>query len=301
MIEKGNNILNEPTTSWGGSWTEKKLNAFAKYVSAYLTIMKKNSYWKTIYFDGFAGSGHRSENTESDLYKQLSLTIEDERVYKGAAERVLSLDNNLSFDFHYFIDSNEESLRKLEVKLEKFQKGRTPFQYRPGDCNQKLFELSAALKDKKKKLAALVLLDPFGMQINWDAIASLKDTKSDIWILIPTGVIVNRLLDNKCELKSSPLLQSFFGLSEDEIKKEFYRKHTLPTLFGEEDEIIKKISKPIQQISKVYIKQLKTIWEHVTEEQLILYNTHCVPIFHFVFASNNIFATKIAKDIIKNI
>ncbi len=294
-------ILNEPNAEWGGSWTEKKLDAFAKYVSAYLTIMKKYPYWKTIYFDGFAGSGHRSENIETELYKQLSLSIEEEKVYKGAAERVLSLSNNLSFDFHYFIDSNQESLNKLEDKLGKLQKGKKQFQFRPGDCNQKLFELSAALKEKNSDLAALVLLDPFGMQINWNSIASLKGTRSDVWILIPTGVIVNRLLDNKCELKSSTLLQTFFGLNEDEIKKVFYRKHTQPTLFGEDDEIIKKISKPIQQISKVYIKQLKTIWEHVTEEPLILYNTHNVPIFHFVFASNNTFAVKIAKDIIKSI
>ena len=55
-----NNIISEPSAEWGGIWTEKKLNAFAKYVSAYLTIMK-NHHWKTIYFDGFAGTGNRKE------------------------------------------------------------------------------------------------------------------------------------------------------------------------------------------------------------------------------------------------
>ena len=44
---------------WGGKWTEEKLDAFEKYVRAYLTIM--NNYrdvygWKLLYFDGFAGS-----------------------------------------------------------------------------------------------------------------------------------------------------------------------------------------------------------------------------------------------------
>ncbi len=48
------------SSEWGGRWTEEKLDAFEKYVNAYLTIM--NSYkekydWKLIYFDGFAGSG----------------------------------------------------------------------------------------------------------------------------------------------------------------------------------------------------------------------------------------------------
>jgi hypothetical protein len=40
---------------WGGPWTEKKLEAFSKYVWSYLTILKQQPQWQTIYFDGFAG------------------------------------------------------------------------------------------------------------------------------------------------------------------------------------------------------------------------------------------------------
>ncbi|MBK7553424.1 MAG: hypothetical protein IPI55_02165 [Flavobacteriales bacterium] len=59
MAKNGTSIASEPKPEgWGGSWTEKKLVAFEKYVKAYLTIMAKNPYWKTIYFDGFAGSGN---------------------------------------------------------------------------------------------------------------------------------------------------------------------------------------------------------------------------------------------------
>ena len=29
----------EPMAQWGGKWTEEKLDAFEKYVNAYLTIM----------------------------------------------------------------------------------------------------------------------------------------------------------------------------------------------------------------------------------------------------------------------
>lgn len=61
------NMPNEPPGEWGGPWTEKKLEAFSKYVWSYLTIMKKFPYWKTIYFDGFAGSGTREKQVNSDL------------------------------------------------------------------------------------------------------------------------------------------------------------------------------------------------------------------------------------------
>lgn len=295
-----NNMVGESSYEWGGPWTEKKLDAFSKYVSAYLTIMSKYPYWKTIYFDGFAGCGNRKEHCNSPLYQQLFLTSEDERVYKGAAERVLTLPNNLSFDYHYFVDLKAEHLGKLKEKLSALQKTKkTPFQYRDGDANQRLLELSQALKIKKS-LAALVLLDPFGMQINWDSIASFKNTRSDIWILIPTGVIVNRLLDKECKLKNLNKLQSFFGLNEEEIKTYFYRKETYQTLFGE-TEIVSKISNPIESIAVLYAERLKTVWSHVTEKPLRLENSRGVPIFHFVFASNNQYAVKIAKQIIKTV
>lgn len=97
-----------------------------------------------------------------------------------------------------------------------------------------LAELANALKTKK--FAALVLLDPFGMQINWSSIADFKGTRSDIGILVPTGVIINRLLYQSGKLEHVEKLEAFFGLSVDEIKKEFYKKEMAPTLFGEEEE-----------------------------------------------------------------
>jgi len=143
-----NSLLNEPSVKWGGKWTKVKLDAFSKYVSAYLTIMSKQKQWQTIYFDGFAGSGNRFEKKKSTLYTQLKLTIEEDHVYKGSAERILTLPNNLSFDFHYFVDLHQESLDKLEIKLQPYQETKTnKFQFKAGDCNRWLFELSHALTD----------------------------------------------------------------------------------------------------------------------------------------------------------
>ena len=295
MTWNKNNIVNEPQGDWGGPWTEKKLEAFSKYVWSYLTIMQKFPYWKTIYFDGFAGSGTKEKKANTELYQQLKITEEEEKTYKGAAERVLELKDGLSFDFYYFIDKKEESLKKLETKLADKYKDKKII-YRAGDANTQIIELASAFK--QQELAALVLLDPFGMQINWSSIEQLKGTRSDVWILIPTGVIVNRLLDKKGELKFSEKLESFFGLSIEEIKTYFYREQKVQTLFGEE-EIITKVSEPIEKIAKLYAERMKTIWEFVTDKPLVLTNRNDVPIFHFVFASNNKNAKKIAKQIIQ--
>ena len=109
-----------------------------------------------------------------------------------------------------------------------------------------------------------------------------------------------RLLDRAGELKYIEKLESFFGMKEEEIKAIFYKQETKTTLFGEE-ESTSKIAKPIEKIAKIYAERMKTIWKHVTEEPLRLDNRNGVPIFHFVFASNNPNALKIANQIIKNV
>lgn len=290
-----------PEDKWGGPWTEKKLDAFCKYVKSYLLIMQKNPFWKLIYFDGFVGSGEIKKKEAAELYKQLQITEEEEQVYKGSAERILEITEPRCFDHYYFIDKNKSSLETLEKRLRSLSSSdEKSLVFKEGDANKWLIELGNALKSNKK-YAALVFLDPFGMQINWESIAALKGTRSDVWILLPTGVIVNRLLDKKGELPLSTKLEEFFGISKEEIHQSFYKKVTQQTIFGEEIDSISKVSRPIEKIAELYANRLKTIWEHVTDKPLRLENTHGTPLFHFVFASNNKAAKNIANDIISKI
>lgn len=297
--------ISEPLSRWGGQWTEDKLDTFAKYVNAYLTIMNNNRYtynWKLIYFDGFAGSGSRYEETNStselllDLFDGDAINGDEINLYQGAAERILSIEQE-GFDYYYFIDKDKSSINKLKDKLIGNYTKNGKLEFRCSDANDEVIRMSKALKSDSK-FRAMVLLDPFGMQVSWDTIANLANTHTDLWILIPTGVIVNRLLDRKGELKHIETLSSFFGLGEDEIKSFFYKRRVVNTLFGEE-EIVTKVSQPIKRIAELYIKRLKTIFAYVTEEPLVMYNTRQTPIFHFAFASNNETAKNIASQIIK--
>jgi three-Cys-motif partner protein len=285
--------------TWGGPWTEQKLDAFEKYVKAYLTIMNKHrdkNSWKLIYFDAFAGSGSReTKQKEKETLGLFDITEEDVTVYRGAAERVINIDLR-GFDYYYFIESDEASKLELEKRLETANaEKKLELRFRYGDANEYLKKLADTMK-KDARLHSLTIIDPFGMQVNWESIKQLEGTKTDLWALIPSGVIINRLLDGNRALKSIKKLTSFFGLTEDEIKDYFYKKNTNIGLF-EIDEY-QKISGSIQKIAELYIKQLHNVFPEVTNKPLVLHNSRNVPIYHFAFAANIPVAKKIATDII---
>lgn len=301
------NSNNVQQNGWGGNWTEQKLDCFESYVRAYLTIMNvyRDKYnWKLIYFDGFAGCGSRTEDESQkevdsifELYGEEVVEKQELSVYQGAAERVVRLEEQMrGFDFYYFIDLFEENCTKLELKLAEYPtKGYK--QFRPGDANEQTRQLAAAL-NRDTHFKSLALLDPFGMQLDWSVIEAISGKSVDLWILVPSGMVINRLLKRNGELMHPEKLVKFFGLSEEQIKDWFYVHKEEPTLFGEmEDKIIKR-SRPIELIAELFVERLGELFPYVTPKPLVMRNKNNVPIFHFICASFNQTAVKIAQQII---
>lgn len=302
-------IVSEPQSSWGGAWTEEKLDALEKYVRAYLTIMKKHAKengWKLFYFDAFAGSGsrevesHEEKNIDNTLFREEELEqITEQASYKGAAERIMGLEvDGFSFDYFYFIDKDKKSLQVLQERLRSLFPHKASYMaFRPGDANEKILELVRYAKNNPK-CAALVLLDPFGMQLNWETISALKDIKHiDLWILVPSGVIINRLLTRSGKILCPERMEKTFGLSVEDLQKYFYEQITELGLFGEITRQ-KKRDDTINRIAQLYLELLSKVFRFVIKEPLVLRNSTSCPIFHFVFASHNQNGVKIASQIV---
>lgn len=299
---------------WGGPWTEQKLDCFESYVRAYLTIMntyRDKFHWKLIYFDGFAGCGDRQQKQEGEermlsLWGEENVSEQELSLYQGAAERVVRLEESMrGFDFYYFIDMFQENLDKLKLKLEPYAT-RGCKSFRPDDANNQALLLAKCMREDAARkatpanpyhLKTLCLLDPFGMSINWSTIEQLAGKSLDLWILVPTGSIISRLIQNNGELRYPQKLEEFFGLPEEEIKARFYEKQTVTDLFGEHEET-HKVENIIGEIAALYCEQLGSLFPYVTNEPLVMRNKNNVPIFHFVCASFNQTAVKIAKQII---
>lgn len=277
------------SNQFGGNWTRQKIEIVVEYVKAYLQIMKKHKYWKLLYFDGFAGSGIISQT------KGL-----EENVIKGAARRVLSIDNPCSFDMYYFVEKNSKLADRLRKTIDKDFKSKKIISHVVSeDCNKKLYDMAAFLKGSGKDYKVLAYIDPCGMQLHWDSIAALKGLSIDTWILIPLGMGVNRLLtkDGKIADQWMKKLKDFLGISEAEIRERFYKTQTVQTLFGEEEDTFKK-EKAIEIAGNLYRERMKTVFTHVSQPFFMMNKRNNV-MYHFLLGSNNTTAVKIANDVVK--
>jgi three-Cys-motif partner protein len=270
--------------NFGGNWTEAKMEIVVNYAKAYLTIMNKQEWAKTLYFDGFAGSGLIGAN-------------EDDEAIKGTALRILDILKPKPFDMYYFVELDEKNKIALEERVNSEYFGRNAHVVK-ADCNVKIIDMARFLKSNNS-YRALAFIDPYGMTVNWSSIEALRGLGIDLWILVPTGLGVNRLLKNNGEIEESWLkrLELFLGVSRQNIMNHFYKEIKSYTLFGEE----KKISKEenvIEKIGRLYAERLKTVFSAVSES-FVMRNSNNSIMYHFMMATNNPAALTIANDVVK--
>ena len=281
-------VIKNDLDNWGGFWTEAKVDTFIKYLYAYLEIMKGRDFHIT-YFDGFAGSGHIDPKGDGSQFEGIGL-------------KVLGMNHAKKFDLYYLVDLNKQKIESFDQKArilfpELFIPSQRVF-FAHDDCNAKLVRLCNYIREDYKAKRALALIDPFGMQINWESIAQCAGLGIDFWILVPTGLGVNRLLkkDGLIDPKWEAKLVKHLGLPLEEIRATFYKESTSRTLFGEITESIKE-ENAAEKAAELYVKQLHTVWEYVSDPMPMRNSQHAI-LYHFIFASNNQIGLKIANDII---
>lgn len=290
--------------TFGGNWTEQKIQLVEGYAKAYLTIMNKYPSFKLLYFDGFAGSGEIKvvkNKKQQNTPQLLEIETPSDKAIEGAAKRVVAIKQPKPFDMYYFVElakKKADSLREILAK-----ETTSEVHVVSEDCNVKLKSLASFLKEPKgKNFKVLAFIDPCGMHVEWEAIEKLKGLSVDMWILVPTGLGANRLLkkDKKIPLDWVKRLESFFGMTSEQLLPSFYSETSYQNLFGEQIITTKKNSKAIDKITSVYMDKMKTIFKYSSQPYVMKNSANSI-MFHFFMASNNKSAVKIADDMIKRI
>jgi len=165
------------------------------------------------------------------------------------------------------------------------------------DCNDQLVGLANYLR-QNKHYRALAFIDPHGMEVNWSSLEAFKELGCDMWILVPTGIAVNRMLKRDGSIQNSWIkkLENSLGVTEQELMKRFYQEKKSMTLFGEEKYTLKE-EKSVHKIIDLYKERLATIWSFVSKPYPMKNSTGSI-MFHFLLASQSPAGKKIADDII---
>ncbi|MGI8655877.1 MAG: three-Cys-motif partner protein TcmP [Pyrinomonadaceae bacterium] len=291
--------MNKSANLFGGDWTTEKLERVRKYLVAYATIMNKQRF-RFAYIDAFAGTGYmtakQEENSQELLLPELA-DQEAQRFADGSARIALQVQPR--FTKYIFVEQSKTKYRKLQKLKEEFPLLAEDITIEKADANDYIKHLCERDWTGNR---AVMFLDPFGMQVRWETLVAIAQTKAiDLWLLFPLGVAVNRMIKTNAEIPEQwrQKLDDLFG-SADWFDA-FYRKKVSKGLFDEEI-LFEKIS-DFDSIGQYFTNRLKSIFAGVAENPLPLFNSRNNPLYLLCFAAGNErgakTAVKIANDVLK--
>lgn len=275
--------------TFGGSWTEEKLERVQRYMVEYMKIFSRNVYarsYVTNYVDAFAGTGSRSarraETGTLALFDEQDLA-DMQAFYRGSTRRALEVEP--PFGRYLFIEQNPEFVAELERLRAEYPHLSHRITIRQGDANLLLREWCRSTDWGSNR--ALVFLDPYGMSVDWSTIQTLAHTEAvDLWILLPVGSAINRLLPRQGPPTGAwaDSLTRIFGT--DAWKSAFYRPSPQMSFLEDLDPGYEKVA-DFHGIGEFFVERLKTEFVGVAEDFLMLYNSKNNPIFMLFFAASN--------------
>jgi three-Cys-motif partner protein len=283
---------------FGGDWTQEKLSRVSSYLTAYTTALK-NAKFDLVYIDAFAGTGYRNQKTEANIATLFSDQVgEDAEAFHAGSARI-ALETVPPFSQFYFIEQSEEKCTELEKLKQDFPEKASQIKIVNGDANAALLEI-CKVPWKRRNVRGVLFLDPFGMNVSWTTVEAVAKTEAiDMWYLFPLGVGVSRLLRKDGNIPEAwrKRLDNIFGNTDWESI--FYKKETIPSLFGEE-EVVTKVG-DFQQIAEYFVKRLATVFAGVAPNPLQLMNSKRNPLYLLCFACGNKNGAPIAKRIAAHI
>lgn len=203
--------------TFGDKHTVQKLKTVEKYLQAYVTALKFSQF-ELLYIDACAGSGSSVPKSVLDSEKSIQGSLagfstpvaDTDAIIVGSAIRALGVKPA----FHRYLlndtkQSNVDALRnsiqqdhaelESKVKITKL------------DANDMLREICASYNWKKTR--AVVFLDPFGLQIDYETLKILGKTGAvDLWYLVPVFAMYRQVSgDGEINLDGGPRVDAALG------------------------------------------------------------------------------------------
>jgi three-Cys-motif partner protein len=244
--------MTERIQAFGGEHTRRKLDVVAKYLAAYVTVMKKQNF-RLFYVDGFAGSGASAPKSDAQSAEDPTLFPSSEFL-DGSPVRALTVDP--PFDHYVLIEKKEENVRSLSGLREQFPDRSIETVH--GDANDRLIEFCERIAGHRLD-RAVIFLDPFGLSVRWRTIERIAATKKvDLWYLVPVDGMSRQIKDDGSFLPGASKIDELWG-SESWRTKAVRKVDSSGDLFGSVDERLEKIARA-KQFSEMFRDHLQDVF-----------------------------------------
>ena len=272
----------------GRAWTEGKLQILEGYLKAYTTALKNRNFHLT-YVDAFAGTGYVTrDSTQSLPTWGDELDDMSRQVLQGSTRRAIAVDDK-PFDSFIFVEQNPSHAMALRMMQREFAKRDIRVEQADANaflqmwCDTQNRQLGTPWDKPGNRQRAVVFLDPFATQVEWQTVAAIAGTQSiDLWILFPLSAITRILpRDRQPNEPYAATLDRIYGSDE---WRTLYQTRVRWTLFGDEMETIRAEQEAIVQL---YLERLRSVFGAVSPSPQWFNNSRNSPLFAFMFAAAN--------------
>lgn len=249
---------------FGGQHTEIKLAIVEAYLKRYSGALHNwcDNVW---YIDAFAGTGKRTVRVkarEGDLLEEPTPEYVEQR--RGSAQ--IAIDIKPPFDRLVFMDMRRKHVAALmELKA---TNDHLDISVLKGDANE-LIQREIEW-DGWKRTRAVMFLDPYGMEVEWETLQKIAATKAiDVWYLFPLAGLYRQAARDMSKINATKETAITRMLGTDEWKAELYSQSSTPCtadLLGFlDDNEIRQRNADVAGLEQYVKRRLKTIFAEVLD------------------------------------
>jgi three-Cys-motif partner protein len=256
-----------------GYWSEVKLEIVRKYAAAYSRILAAQPGLYHLYVDAFAGAGMHLSRTTGGMV---------------AGSPINALHVQPPFREYHLIDlDGAKALALREMVADKQN-----VHVHEGDCNEILMrDIYPRLRYEDYR-RGLVLLDPYGLHLNWNVILAAGQLRTvDVFLNFPAADMNRNVLwrdPDRVDAGDLARMSSFWG--DDSWRQVAYT--TDRSLFGWEEKADN------ETIAAAFRQRLSRVagFQHVPDP-LPMRNSRNAIVYYLFFASQKDTANRIVTDI----
>jgi three-Cys-motif partner protein len=247
---------------FGGQHTDIKLAIVESYLKRYSAALH-NWCDRVWYIDAFAGTGNRTVRVKAkdgDLFDEPTPEYVEQR--RGSAR--IAIEIQPAFERLVFMDVKPKHVAALKA-LKASNPGRdiTVLQ---GNANDLIRD---EIKwDGWKSTRAVMFLDPYGMEVEWDTLRMIAETQAiDVWYLFPLSGLYRQAARDASKIDTAKERAITRMLGNDEWKRELYSSvpPVASLLEGMEIEETRQRNADVNGLERYVRDRLRTIFPEVLD------------------------------------